>query len=1197
MLSTFFNFELRNGLRSPMPWVFLFVFAMLCFAAIASDNLSIGGGFGNIHKNAPFVAQNWYGVLSLFGLFVATAFLNTAALRDHERKTSQIVFSKPIGCAGYYFGHFFGALVLACIPLFGITLGMNLAVALNSVFEWQNANRMGPMEFSGHLNGFLLFGLPNVFLCGCIVYAVSANTRSTIYAFAAAALLLVGYVVAGNFIQDIKNETLASLIDPFGFRAFELQTKYWTVEDKNTRAVGLSGLMLLNRLLWMGIGLLALFIGYTRFDFSEKQISKKKKKAESSENASHALAQLGAIPTAKPATGMGVVLHQLWSQYSTEWSGIVRSAGFIILAGIGLLNCLPSLLYANESYGTHELPTTYTMINSIRGSFYLFSLAIMIYFSGYLVWKERNSNMSDIQDALPTKNWTVWLGKYLAVLGVMVVLQLIVLVAAVLVQKSMGYSRHEWWTYLREMLVMDMLGFAFLLSLSFLVHALSPNMYLGFFIVLVIVALNAFAWGTIGVSSNMAKFGGTPNYTLSDFYGYQPFIKELAWFNGYWLAFCALLGLGTILLWPRGRMGSWRERLSNARLEWGQYRTFGLAALFIWLGVGSWTYYNTKVVNKIVGTNTMEKRQESYELKYKCHEGKRQPRLYDARYEIDLFPEQRHMTVNGRFNTRNIYDKAIDTLWVNVPRNGKFDLRNDRLQLVENDSNLYWRSYAISPALMPGDSMVLEFTIRFAPKGFSNEVEWARIVQNGTFFDNTDIIPIFGYQESNELSDKNKRKDFGLPEKTRRPVLNPQDTAHLMDAYIGINSDWANVETIFRTAPDQIAIAPGSLLRQWDENGRRCFHYKLDHSSFNFYSFMSARYEVARRDWNGVQLEVYYHKQHSENVPRMLDAMQKSLDYYTKNFGPYYHKQCRVVEFPRFSDFGQAFPGTMPYSEGVGFIQDFKDQDKDLDIMFYVAAHEIGHQYWGHQECGAYMQGSEFLVETFAQWSALMVMEHEYGRDQMRKFLSYEMDRYLRGRGRETEREQSLHTCEGQDYIHYNKGLVQMYHLKELIGEDRVNTALRAFLEKFRYANPPYPNSMDVLKEFYAQTPDSLDYIVKDLFEEITLFENRCTEATSKDLGNGKWETTIKVGFGKFKADGMGKESPVAINDFVEIGAFAEPEKGKTYGKTLYRQRVKIVQKEQTFTFVTEGKPDKAGIDPFSLLIDRNQEDNVKEIE
>ncbi|HRD81486.1 MAG TPA: M1 family aminopeptidase, partial [Saprospiraceae bacterium] len=555
------------------------------------------------------------------------------------------------------------------------------------------------------------------------------------------------------------------------------------------------------------------------------------------------------------------------------------------------------------------------------------------------------------------------------------------------------------------------------------------------------------------------------------------------------------------------------------------------------------------------------------------------------------------LRLEGVFKTRNIYTQNIDTLWVNTPYNGDFELRNERLRPLLDDSLLHWQMYKIEPPLAPGDSMELKFTTRFEPKGFENEVSWSRIVQNGTFFDNTDVIPMFGYDESKEIGSKNRRKHFDLPEKSRRPELNRADTLHRMEAYIGINSDWVDVETIFRTAPGQIAIAPGSLIKEWEENGRRCFHYRLDHPSFNFYSFLSADYEVARRDWNGVSLEVYHHKDHAYNVPRMLDALQKSLEYYTQNFGPYYHKQCRIIEFPRFSSFAQAFPGTMPYSEGIGFIQDFKDPDKDIDMVFYVAAHEIGHQYWGHQTCGANMQGSEMLVETFAQWSALMVMEREYGRDQMRKFLAYEMDRYLRGRSTETEKELPLATCEGQGYIHYNKGSVQMYQLKEMIGEDKVNAALRALLERYRYQNPPYPVSLDALDEFYAQTPDSLRYIIKDLFEDITLFENRCREAKAKDLGDGRWEVTIKVECAKLKADDLGKETEVKLDDYIEIGAFAKPEKGKTYGKTLHRQRVKVTQKTNTFTFVVNGKPDKAGVDPFSLLIDRNPGDNVKDIE
>ena len=188
-----------------------------------------------------------------------------------------------------------------------------------------------------------------------------------------------------------------------------------------------------------------------------------------------------------------------------------------------------------------------------------------------------------------------------------------------------------------------------------------------------------------------------------------------------------------------------------------------------------------------------------------------------------------------------------------------------------------------------------------------------------------------------------------------------------MHTYLMHNSDWVNVRTTISTAPDQIAVAPGSLKKEWQENGRNYFRYELDHKSMNFYSFLSARYEVAREKWipphpssdsggGSIDVEVYYHKEHEVNVPRMLNSMKKALTYYTENFGPYRHKQVRILEFPRYFSFAQAFPGTMPYSESIGFITDLSAEE-DIDMVFYVVAHEMGHQYWAHQVIGGLRRG------------------------------------------------------------------------------------------------------------------------------------------------------------------------------------------------------------------------------------------------
>ena len=69
-----------------------------------------------------------------------------------------------------------------------------------------------------------------------------------------------------------------------------------------------------------------------------------------------------------------------------------------------------------------------------------------------------------------------------------------------------------------------------------------------------------------------------------------------------------------------------------------------------------------------------------------------------------------------------------------------------------------------------------------------------------------------------------------------------------------------------------------------------------------------------RSKHNGIDVEVYYDPKHTYNITKMEKSMQKSLDYYIANFGPYYHKQVRIIEFPRYASFAQAFPGTMPYS-------------------------------------------------------------------------------------------------------------------------------------------------------------------------------------------------------------------------------------------------------------------------------------------
>src|SRR3546814_7935137 len=95
----------------------------------------------------------------------------------------------------------------------------------------------------------------------------------------------------------------------------------------------------------------------------------------------------------------------------------------------------------------------------------------------------------------------------------------------------------------------------------------------------------------------------------------------------------------------------------------------------------------------------------------------------------------------------------------------------------------------------------------------------------------------------------------------------------------------------------------------------------------------------------------------------MIESAKKSLDYYTREFSPYQFRQLRILEFPGYSTFAQAFAGTVPYSESIGFIADLRDEET-IDYVFYVTAPEVAHQWWAHQVVGANVQGATLLSES-----------------------------------------------------------------------------------------------------------------------------------------------------------------------------------------------------------------------------------------
>src|SRR6185369_9362813 len=89
--------------------------------------------------------------------------------------------------------------------------------------------------------------------------------------------------------------------------------------------------------------------------------------------------------------------------------------------------------------------------------------------------------------------------------------------------------------------------------------------------------------------------------------------------------------------------------------------------------------------------------------------------------------------------------------------------------------------------------------------------------------------------------------------------------------------------------------------------------------------------------------------------------------------------------------------------------------------------------------------------------------------------------------------------------------------------------------------------SLDLYAELRAVTPPSLQYLLTDLFETITLWDVKTQSAAARRLPDGRYEVTLEVLAQKLRADGIGVETPTPMNDLIEVGVFASEKTDPSY--------------------------------------------------
>ncbi|GAB4460196.1 MAG: M1 family metallopeptidase [Armatimonadaceae bacterium] len=1207
-----FLFELRLRARQVSPYLFFLLLFSLALTIFSTDAIESLSGDGRVKVNAPYLVLFIGSILSLFGGMIVSSLMGTAIYRDFETKSYELFFTTHLTPRSYFMGRFWGAFLVTVLVFLGIPLG----ILAGTVAPWAKQDLMGPFRADTYLMLIGAYIIPNLLVTGALFFVLGALTRSLVAIYVQALVFFVGYMISLVWLNQLDKDFLTALLDPYGISPLSQFTRYWTQYQKNTLLPELGGAILKNRLLWIGVALTTLALGERFFAFARHtraiphrqrsllRLFKRQNAQPEAEISSTSLASLlAASPSESPASGSRfaknfVAFIHLTRLYYRE---IAVGIPFFVVTLLGILLFFATASSAEKILNTPVLPVTRVMLESVAGSLGFIVLILITFYSGELAWRERVLDLDQITDTLPLPTIIAPLAKASAMLLMILVLVWTLIFCAILVQASEGYFNFEIGVYTTYLFLYLMPSLIQILMTAMFVHAVVNQKFVGH-VVTVSLLMASTLFSLLKWERYLLLYLYQPEPTYSDLNGFGPFQETSFWYNLYWTAITFALFLIGSHVWVRGK-----ETRLIKRWESGNTGHFGKvllgASVLVAIGSASYIFYNTDVLNRFRTEHLVTNWRERYERLYKADWEKRpMPRIVGVKLDVDLRPETQQYTVTGTYRLKNKTAKPMDRIVVDVDEALKLEKLEFSVPSTSQitDTLLGFRAYRFDRPLQPGEEITLSFVLKQENRGFRNSHIETAIAENGTFL--TMPVPKIGYQPDAEITSENERRERDLPD--RLAVLPATDVQARQNVYIGNDADWIDFEATVRTSPDQVGIAPGYLQKEWTENGRRCFHYKMDAPIRNFYSILSARYAVARDTWRGkdgrtVSLEIYYHPPHTFNLQHMFDGMKAALSYCSENFSPYQFRQLRIIEFPAYAEFAQSFPNTIPYSEGLGFIAKINDEEWGINYPFYITAHETAHQWWAHQVLGANVAGATLLSESLAEYSSLKALETRYGQTAVDGVLRYNHESYLQGRGEEQTEEQPLSTVGQQPYLHYNKGALAFHALAKRIGEKRLNRALARFVQQHAYKDAPYPIAPELLKLIRSEAEAKDQNFITDTFEKITIYDIQVTSAQATPLPGGKWRVTATIYATKAYADGAGREDTASVDEIVEVTVVGPAATGSDDedGKTLARQKKRIGSQYTTVAIEVNSKPATVKVDPFQVVVDRYYGDNSEPIQ
>jgi ABC-2 type transport system permease protein len=1162
--SAIFRYEMKAWLRKPA----FYLIAGSCYIIPLFLFIGTGGYFdGNIVEetntllflNSPFQIISFIHLIGKFLLLLVPAIIGTTIYKDFQHDVISLFYSYPIGKGTYLSAKFTSSFLLVCF----LSLLPLLAFISGEMVLGEGNPYITSTSLSGYIFSYCFIILPNLFVFGLLVFSVVVLFRN-IYAGFLVVLLLISFQ---GLIENLFHQSpfLVALLDPFGQYASLDQTRYWTVTEKNQLSLGIKWILIYNRILWLGVGISSGFITYRTFSLSQFGIDFSfLRKGENKKRQGTKKHDYGKVTLFRPKGGPTQTLFQLYTMVRYKVSYVLRHWVFISFALTGMLLMIFMLNRVLYSGDLTMLPIT-RLILQIPALFYMMLVVFGTFiFSGMLTLLEKDSGMEPLIYSTSVPTSAIVLSKAASLILIQFVLLFIFMGAGISMQIFNGYFHFEFSQYFFSLFIVHAPVLAVWALLSVFVFSVTRSLYTGLFI-LVMAWLAQFGYEQMGIISKLLQFNTYPLLEYSDFNGYGAFLTGRIVLQIYWFLWGIILLLVAIMVWPRVQMDS-------IKLKWRAFiHTSGKKRLafpgFLFLPLIMVSYIIFEAETSIYRVNESQKLVSEFKEKFHVLNDLPQPRISSVSLHVDLYPEKHDFILEGEYVLVNRTDMPIDTILIKTSMDEitEYKLETSGRE-IDSFPPLNFHLTQLSSSLMPGDSIRIYFTVKSRPNTLFQRN--SGVLANGTFL-TQDILPGIGYFLGQDQQ-------------------SPDSSSLVNNHYQSRDSDLVSYRATVSTPADHVAFTNGSLINDWQENGRNYFSYETTKPvKFNFH-FNSGKFDTYTDYWNDTLIRIYHHPGHTQNLDAIASGVKASLEFNHNLFGYAPSEgEINVIEYPLSEgSFSTLKSNTIIMSELVFGVN--TDQADKINLPFYVAAHEMTHHWFGNMLIPKDAPGALFLTESITEYLTLQIFKERYGEDAARNFLNVQHERYFRGRANEQGEEKSLVLVEqGQDYISYGKGAAALNAIAQMVGQDKFHGYLAEFFKEYAESNS-YPTSLNFFEILEQKTPDSLAFIIEENLIRSITYNLEIISAELEREGDNNWLVEVKYIVKPYE---LNKPVDRVHHRPVELGIY------DIEGDLLYLAPIFENEDQRTIRIETQAKPHELVLDPNYLILDRERNNNIFSID